>query len=96
MSSSQFIICDLIHTLTQHHLKLASTCTISLSTNPDVLESSYLSRLSSPPTVQTLWAFRGAGLRVTAAVKLDGLDVDGKGTEVFVEQLGLAIRDAEV
>ncbi|MCJ1244334.1 hypothetical protein MMC30_001532 [Trapelia coarctata] len=95
MPLSQFNVCDLIHTLSQHQLKLFSNCIISVSHDSNVLDSSRITELSIAPTIETVWIARGAGLRLAVTVKLDGISMNGNGTGVFIEQLGLALQNAE-
>lgn len=98
MPLSQFDVCDLIHTFSEHRLKLSSKCTISTSHNGEDPGSSLTSQLSTPPTIASIWLARGAGLRIAVTLKLpDEVTVtNSNGIEVFVEQLGLVLRDAEV
>lgn len=98
MPSSQFDVCDLIHTFSEHRLKLSSKCTISIAQNAEDPISSLITQLSTPPTVASLWIARGPELRIAVTLKLtDEVTVtDGNGIEVFIEQLGLALQNAEV
>lgn len=98
MPSSQFDVCDLIHTFSEHRLKLSSKCTVSISENAEDLISSLITQLSTPPTIASLWIARGPGLRIAVTLKFaDGVTAtDGNGLEVLIEQLGLALQDAEV
>lgn len=96
MPLSQFKVCDFIHTFFQHRLELSSSCTVSLSHDPNILDSSRITELSIPSTIETLWIARGAGLRLAVTVRLKDIAMYGNGTGVFIEQLKLALRDAEV
>ncbi len=98
MLSSPFDVCDLIHTFSEHRLKLSSKCTISISQNAEDPISSLSTELSTPPTVASLWIARGPGLRIAVTLKLadEVTAMDGNGIEVFNEQLGLALQNAEV
>ena len=96
MSRLRLDVGQIVHTFSQHLLKLSSSCSIQLS---HALGSG--DTLTIPLRAEQLkssgwWIARGEGLRLAIDLALDGITVDDFDRQKFIEELGIILKDAEV